>query len=241
MMEQIILPNNNFRGLNMKTFISFSRRGCRSYLWILAFVLALVASGCDSQEPTTESGQKEDTPVSHRITKDEAIESLTKMNISVTTDSLSGFAGQGDLTKVKLLITAGVDVNGKDERGSNALIEASWAGRQDVVSYLLDNGADVNSDSSKKFTALSAAIGRKHEAIALLLLNRGANPNVVDPAGSTPLIEAAWQGEPNLVKALLEKGANVNFKRPDNGFSALKAAGNKTEIVEILKSAGATE
>lgn len=77
----------------------------------------------------------------------------------------------------------------------------------------------------------------------MLLLEHGANPNVVDSVGSTPLIEAAWQSNLPLVKALLAKGAAPNYKRPDNGFTALKAAvaTNKTDVVQALKAAGATE
>jgi len=169
-------------------------------------------------------------------------ESLQK-NVAVSADSLGVYSSKGNLGTVKLLLDAGIEVNTKNSRGSNALIEASWAGKQEVVSYLLDAKADVNSASSGKLTALSAAVNQKQESVALLLLEHNANPNVVDSAGSTPLIEAAWQGNLPLVKALLAKGAAPNYKRPDNGFTALKAAvaTNKTDVVQALKAAGATE
>jgi len=174
--------------------------------------------------------------------KDSPLESLHKKNIAVSTDSLGIYSSQGDLAMVKLLLDAGIEVNTKNSRGSNALIEASWAGKQEVVSYLLDAKADVNSASSGKLTALSAAVNQKQESVALLLLEHSAKPNVVDSAGSTSLIEAAWQGNLSLVKALLAKGAALNYKRPDNGFTALKAvvATNKTDVVQALKAAGAT-
>lgn len=204
----------------MNTFNTFKFHNSKSLLLLIAIFLLVMAAGC---------------------TKDSAIESLKKHNIAVSADNLSGFSNKGDLATVKLLLEAGVDVNAKDSQGSTALREASYAGKQEVVSYLLDAKADVNSPSSAKFTALSAAISQKQVAIALLLLEHGANPNVVDPAGSTPLIEAAWQGSLPLVKALLAKGAAPNYKRSDIGFTALKAAGNKADIVQALKAAGATE
>ena len=173
-----------------------------------------------------------------------ATESLQKKNIAVSADSLGLYSSKGDLATVKLLLDAGIAVNTRNSRGSTALIEASWAGRQEVVSYLLSAKADANSESSGQLTALSAAVNQKQEPIALLLLEHGANPNVVDPAGSTPLIEAAWQGSIPLVKALLAKGALPNYKRSDNGFTPLKAAmaNNKTDVVQqALKAAGATE
>jgi hypothetical protein len=205
----------------MKTFNTFKFHTSKSLLLLMAIFLLVIAAGCNK--------------------KDSAIESLKKQNIAASADSLSGFSNKGDLATVKLLLEAGVDVNAQDSQGSTALREASWAGKQEVVSYLLDAKADVNSPSSAKFTALSAAISQKQVAIALLLLEHGANPNVVDPGGSTPLIEAVWQGSLPLVKALLAKGAAPNYKRPDSGFTALKAAGNKADIVQALKAAGATE
>lgn len=193
----------------------------KSLLWLFAIFILAATAGCSK--------------------KDSAIESLKAKNIAVTADSLGIYSSQGDLPTVKLLLDAGIDVNAKNSSGSNALIEASWAGKQEVVSYLMEAKADVNSASSGQLSALSAAVGQKQEPVALFLLERGANPNVVDPTGSTPLIEAAWQGNLSLVKALLAKGANANYKRPDNGFTALKAAGSKPDIAQALKTAGATE
>jgi uncharacterized protein len=204
----------------MKTFNIFQFNNSKSLLWLIAFFLLVLAAGCS---------------------RDSAIESLKKKNIAVSADSLGVYSNRGDLKTVKLLLKAGVEINAQNSHGSNALTDASWAGQKVVVSYLLDAKADVNSPSSAKFTALSAAISQKQVAIALLLLEHGANPNIVDPGGSTPLIEAAWQGSLPLVKALLAKGAAPNYKRSDGGFTALKAAGNKTDIVQALKAAGATE
>lgn len=205
----------------MQNLNTFQFRGSKSLLCLFVIFLSIMTLGCSK--------------------KDSSIESLKAKNVAITADSLGIYSSQGDLQTVKLLLDAGIDVNAKNSRGSNALIEASWAGKQEVVSHLLEAKADVNSASSSQFSALSAAVGQRQEPVALLLLERGSNPNVVDPAGSTPLIEAAWQGNISLVKALLAKGANANFKRPDNGFTALKAAAGKPEIIQALKAAGSTE
>lgn len=73
-----------------------------------------------------------------------------KKNVAVSVDSLSICSSQGGLATVKLLLDAGVEANAKNSRGSNALIEASWAGKQEVVSYLLAAKADVNFENSAK-------------------------------------------------------------------------------------------
>lgn len=205
----------------MNSIITFRGQPSKSLLWLFAILLSIMAVGCSK--------------------KDSAIESLKAKNIAVSTDSLGIYSSQGDLATVKLLLDTGIDVNSKNSLGSHALIEASWGGKEKVVSYLIQAKADVNLASSSQLTALSAAIAQKQEPVALLLLEHGANPNVVDPMGSTPLIESAWHGNLSLVKALLAKGANANYKRPDNGFTALKAAEGKPEVVQTLKTAGATE
>jgi ankyrin repeat protein len=199
----------------------YETKTSKSLIFLLAFFLLAMASGCSK--------------------KDSATDSLKTKNIAVSADSLAIYSSQGELPTVRLLLDAGIDVNAKNSRGSNALIEASWAGKQEIVSQLLDAKADVNSVSTGKLSALSAAIGQRQELVALYLLEHGANPNIVDSTGSTPLIEAAWQGSLPLVKLLIAKGANANYKRADNGFTALKAAGGKSEITGILKAAGATE
>ena len=195
--------------------------GSKALRWLIVIFLSVMATGCSKKES--------------------AIESLKSRNITISAENLGVFASQGDLATVKLLVDAGVDVNAKNSRGGNALTDASWSGKQEVASYLLDSKADLASASVGQPSPLSAAVNQKQEATALMLLERGANPNTVDPAGSTPLIEASWQGSLPLVKALLAKGANASYKRPDSGFTALKAAGNRTEIVLLLKAAGATE
>ncbi len=175
--------------------------------------------------------------------KDTAVESLKKKNIVVTADSLAFHASQGDLATTKLLLDAGIAPNERTSRGSFALVDASWAGKQEVVSYLLDVKADINATTTGQLTALGAAVKQKHGKIAEMLLERGANPNIADAAGGTPLMDVAWQGDLALVNALLKKGAATNPKRTADGLTALKAAAgaNRTDIVQVLKAAGASE
>jgi ankyrin repeat protein len=207
----------------MKTLRTSQSDHFKPLWWLIAIFILVMAGGCD--------------------TKDSSIASLQKKNIPLTVESLSFYSNKGDLETVKLLVNAGVDVNTINSSGNNALIEATWVGKQEVVSYLLDAKANVNFISSKKLTPLSAAVNQKQESIAELLLEHGANPNIIDTAGSTPLIEAAGQGNLPLVNALLAKGADANYRRPNDKLTALRAASgaNKQEIVQALKSAGASE
>ena len=63
-----------------------------------------------------------------------------------------------------------------------------------------------------------------------------------DDKGITPLMLAARDGHTNIVKALLENGADVNSKN-NKGETALARAieNDRTEIIQMLKNAGAEE
>lgn len=201
---------------------SFERRSHR-FFWIASIVALLLVAGCSE--------------------KDEAIETLKNQKVVVSAENLIMFAGQGNIEKVRLLLDAGIDVNGMDKHGATALISASWAGKQEVVDYLLEARADVNAVTQSKLTALMAAISQKNDQVALVLLEHGANPNVIDSTGTSPLILAAWQGNVTLVRALTGKNADPNYKRPADGLTAMKAAkaAKKDDIVQHLRSRGAAE
>ena len=77
--------------------------------------------------------------------------------------------------------------------------------------------------------------------IAMLLALLISIPAIAQDINSE-LIEAAKNGDTVSIKALLDAGADVNVKGED-GYTALMFAANAghTEIVELLKAAGAKE
>ncbi len=75
------------------------------------------------------------------------------------------------------------------------------------------------------------------------LISRGASVNAIaDDGGYTSLMYAAWNGHTAIVKVLLAAGADVNVKN-HLGVTALQLAEsyNHTDIVDLLKKAGAKE
>ena len=93
----------------------------------------------------------------------------------------------GNIEDVKQHLTAGTDVNAKEEEeGMTPLIVAVGEGRKKIIELLIANGADVNAQSDMG-TPLHLAAGFGHNEIAKLLIAKGADVNGKNDVGDTPL------------------------------------------------------
>jgi ankyrin repeat protein len=134
---------------------------------------------------------------------------------------------------VELLLSVGADPNHKDRIGWTPLMWAVSYGpadRPEIVKSLLSAGADVNARDGSRNTALMLAAAGNSAALAKSLLDAGVD---VDLASVKPA---------TVVKLLLGAGADASAKN-QSGETALDLARrkNQTEIVQLLKKAGATE
>ena len=89
---------------------------------------------------------------------------------------------------------------------------------------------------------MHAAFGGHTETVQAFL-DGGVDVNAKDHDGATALMYALLiRGDAELVKSLLHAGADVKEKS-DDGWTALMLAeeGGLTEIVEVLKKAGAED
>lgn len=121
-------------------------------------------------------------------------------------------AKKGHEEIVKLLISKGADVNGKDKYGFTALMDAVLEGNAEIVKALLNKGADVNAK-------VTDGAFRNHDPMDFALNAKKRNPEIF--------------------KALLNKG-NYNDKELGTILFVAKEEGY-TEAVDILKKAGAKE
>ena len=150
---------------------------------------------------------------------------------------------------MSLLVDLGADVNAKDDKGSTALIEASYRGDRETVSALVEIGADMNAKDNYGNTALIIASHEGYTDTVSILLKNGADVNEITKDGSTALMRASGEGHSETVSVLLKNGADLHAK-DNNENTCLACAvssnpyGGVSEValaktIEILLDAGA--
>ena len=160
------------------------------------------------------------------------------------------FFGTATVEDVARCLTAGADVNARDEAGRTPLHGAvGLSGYPTVVEILLAAGADPNARTADGSTPLhwAAGLGR-NPAVVEALLAAGADIEARCELGRTPLHEAAdpefWLTKNEnlpVVETLLKAGANPNA-RDEGGSTPLYGADLMNEhpaVVEALLEAGA--
>lgn len=83
-------------------------------------------------------------------------------------------AAAGRLEAVRVLLTAGANVNAVSSTGQTPLIEAAERGRLDTALLLIAAGADLNISQRGSGTALEAAERAGHTELAAMLRKAGA-------------------------------------------------------------------
>ncbi|EHH28881.1 hypothetical protein EGK_09161 [Macaca mulatta] len=114
---------------------------------------------------------------------------------------LAAAGGQDDL--LRLLITKGAKVNGRQKNGTTALIHAAEKNFLTTVAILLEAGAFVNVQQSNGETALMKACKRGNSDIVRLVIECGADCNILSKHQNSAL-HFAKQSNNVLVYDLLK-------------------------------------
>ncbi len=148
-------------------------------------------------------------------------------------------ARKGDLEKVKLLISNGVDINQQHEFGITALMEAEHNGHLEIVKLLVNNKANLDLEGShfeiggSIVTALTCAVKNGHFEIVEFLVNSGAN---VNGGLGGALYCAVFSDNLKIAQFLVNNGANVNDIVDHSATTLLmQTAYNKSDSFDIIR------
>ena len=148
----------------------------------------------------------------------------------------------GSIDMVRLLIEAGVNVNGSWGNASSALAavfnDDVAPVRVEMMQLLLAAGANPNATETNGYTLMDYDEVHGDIEIMQVLLDAGADPE--NPEGNhRPLPHAVMAGDVQLVRLLLAAGANLNEDLDGDSLLHEAAQNGSSEIVSALINAGA--
>ena len=119
---------------------------------------------------------------------------------------LNQAAVDGELDRVKELVSGGADVNSKNRMGMTPLVVAALNNRTAVCEFLIANGADLNAKDGQGRTALYLAVERGNKELIELLVKKGADVNVTTGRGENAFSLAKKKGNAEIVDLLAKNG-----------------------------------
>ncbi|KNE70251.1 hypothetical protein AMAG_14402 [Allomyces macrogynus ATCC 38327] len=134
-------------------------------------------------------------------------------------------AAAGDLRKVAYLLkhcANDIEVDGRDENGSTALMQAACFGYLQVVQRLIQAGADADLQDNNGWTALMWATNNNRTAVVEYLLARGAATDMKSRSGRSVrdfLARAHLPEQDNLVSIFYSDARSVYTTRKSSSSS----------------------
>jgi len=200
------------------------------YTVLIAVSIVAILTGC------TGSGGKADHQTSTGMESPGPTETIATSGPAAE-EQMRQAALDGELEKVKELLTAGTTVNAIDQDGHTALMLAAYNGHSEILLALINGGASVDQRDLMGRTALLYASTGPFPETVKILLDKGAEPNIVDSDEHfSPLMHAAAEGNFEVVKILLEFEADPSLTDVDgdDAESFTRQAGH-TAVADYLK------
>ncbi|MEO9612777.1 MAG: ankyrin repeat domain-containing protein [Nitratireductor sp.] len=154
-------------------------------------------------------------------------------------------AAGNDVTAIRALLSAGADIDARDDQGRTALLVAAHGNKVEAAAALIEAGANVNAKDDIDDSPYLYAGARGHLEILKMTLAHGADLQSTNRYGGTALIPAAERGHVETVRTLIMAGVEVDHIN-NLGWTALLEAvilGNggpaHRRIVALLVGAGA--
>jgi ankyrin repeat protein len=144
-------------------------------------------------------------------------------------------AKEGNLTKVKIALGRGANINLVDDYNSTALHYAADKGEAHVIKYLLQNGADINAIDNYNGAALHYAAGHGNLGLIKYLIEQKAKINIVNSKNQTALHFAVESGSIDVMEYLIMNGVNVDVIDSCYNATAIYYAVDQKNIKAIEK------
>jgi hypothetical protein len=143
---------------------------------------------------------------------------------------------------VQLLLSAGANVNLKNESGETVLMMLDGDATSDLVWDIINVGAKVNSQDNAGNTPLMQAATSNNLDAVKTLIDAGAKVDARNKRGQTALMLAASEGNVNIVRTLVFAGADINAADNEHlNVLAHALQNDHAAVVRFLKSKGAFE
>jgi len=155
---------------------------------------------------------------------------LAQMSLEYTPEAFLASAGTGDLTAVKLFLTAGMDPDASNEEGDTALASAAYKGHAQTVAALVNAGAAVAKTPGHRSALVAAASGGNIDSLRVLLDKKPAI-DVINDA-----FDAAVRARHHeIVRALVQSGADVKTLGAPAMMGLLSEGSSDEDVTDTAK------
>ena len=157
-------------------------------------------------------------------------------NIKEYENYLLDYCFEGNIDKIKYLISQGANIDCQNENKFTPLHLASQEDHLNIVKYLISQGANIECQDKDKSTPLHIASSKGHLNIVKYLISQGANIECQTIEKATPLLLSMIEHYSEISKLLILFGSNLQYKTSFFGITPfhLSIFKNNPTILELM-------